>query len=397
MDDDGRSGALDSASYPHLAQPVSVSEPNAGWAGEFQRLAVRLRAVLEPWLLQIEHIGSTAVPGLPAKDVIDVQVLVATLDPPEPIVEAFSRAGYTPRLGSWNRRDHPPAGTRADAPGWDKLVFAPPAAERPCNIHVRVLGSANARQARLFRDHLRADGATRDDWGRFKREVAAHGVDLAAYGRIKEPATNIVMRAAEAWALATRWEDPDHVRYRARTDADLSVLAEVLAAQQPGSGYPLTWPLTTSMERFLVRTRETQSWVAEVGGRVVGHVATERVDGYDDEILRCWVEGAGVDAAELECVSVLFVDGNLRGHGIGTALLDLAVAAIRERGRVPVLDVVHQDGDAANLYRRRGWREVGEANLSWLPDGHPPLLLMVSPSPSSINRRGRDGSSPSCP
>ena len=379
MNDDGTNSAREDAAFAHLSAPVTVSEPNPEWAGEFQQLATGLRGVLGPLLLQIEHIGSTSVPGLAAKDVIDVQVLVAALDPAAPLIDAFARAGFTPRAGAWNRRDRPPAGTNPDAPGWDKLVFAPPPTERPCNIHVRELGGANARQARLFRDHLRADPVTRDDWGRFKREIADHGLTLAAYGQIKQPATNILMRAAEGWASASHWEDPVHVRYRARTDADIEALSEVLAAQQPGSGYPLIWPLPVPIERFIVRSRETGAWIAEVGGRAVGHISTEGLADYDEELLRCWADGAGVDAADLECVSVLFVDGNLRGHGIGTALIDLAVEAIRARGRVPVLDVVHQAGAAANLYRRRGWVEVGRANLSWLPEGHPPLLLMVLP------------------
>jgi GrpB-like predicted nucleotidyltransferase (UPF0157 family)/GNAT superfamily N-acetyltransferase len=380
--DDGTIGAFDGvAGLGHLAATVAVSAPKAEWADEFQQLATRLRAVLGPQLLQIEHIGSTSVPGLAAKDVIDVQVLVATLDPADPIIEAFVRAGYTRRTGSWNQRDEPPAGTDDVAPGWDKLVFAPPATDRVGNVHVRRLGSANARQARLFRDHLRANPAIRDDWGRFKLAIAAHELSLAAYGRIKQPPTNILMRAAETWATTTRWEDPGHVRYRARTAADVAALAEVLAAQQPGSGYTLTWPLPVPIEQFIVRGRETGAWVAEVGGRAVGHVSTEGLADYDEDMLRCWADGAGVDAADLEGVSVLFVDGNLRGHGIGRALLDLAVEAIRARCRVPVLDVVHREGAAANLYRHLGWVEVGQASLSWLPEGHPPLLLMVLPPP----------------
>jgi len=187
------------------------------------------------------------------------------------------------------------------------------------------------------------------------------------------------MVAAERWATATRWEFPTELCIRARVDADVLRLSEVLAAQQPGSGYPLRWPLPTSVERFLVRLSETQAWVAEVGGQPVGHVATEAVLERDDGLARGWAAGAGVDIDALECLSVLFVDGNLRGHGIGDVLLTTAIAAIRARGRVPVLDVVHQEGVAAAMYRRRGWQEVGRASPPWLGEGHPPLLLMVLP------------------
>lgn len=166
---------------------------------------------------------------------------------------------------------------------------------------------------------------------------------------------------------------------RPRAAEDVPVLCGVLARQQPTSGYPLMWPLPFPVERFVVRDRELGAWVAELDGMPVGHVCITGVVDGDDGVARLWAEGAGVDIDRLGCVSAYFVDHDLRGRGVGGALLDAAVASVRLRGRVPVLDVTHGSGTAAVVFRRRGWREVGRARPSWLPEGAPPLILMTLP------------------
>ncbi len=184
---------------------VQVGRYRAEWPDEFERLAVRLQAALGDHALRVDHIGSTAVPGLPAKDVIDAQVVVASLDDEAGLVEAFSRIGFSPRPGEWNRQDHIPQGWRGPRSEWAKLVFGPPDGERLSNVHVRVRGRANERYALLFRDYLRADERARRAWGELKRRVAAEVPDLSAYGRIKEPATDALMLAAEGWAERVGW------------------------------------------------------------------------------------------------------------------------------------------------------------------------------------------------
>ena len=84
-------------------------------------------------------------------------------------------------------------------------MLAPPEGERPSNIHVRSAGSANERYALLFRDYLCADSAARHAWGNFKVRLAHIAPDLQAYGQVKDPATDVVIRAAEAWASETGW------------------------------------------------------------------------------------------------------------------------------------------------------------------------------------------------
>lgn len=169
----------------------------------------------------------------------------------------------------------------------------------------------------------------------------------------------------------------DEVVVRERTGEDIAALATVLANQQPHSGYPQNWPLPFPVESFIARAGEDAAWVAELEGRVVGHVAVSRVEpGLEADL---WTAGAGRPREELAAVVVLFVDHTMVGRGVGKALLARAVAAIRASGRTPVLDVVQETASAVELYRRSGWQVVGEGRPWWLPDDHLPVLFMVLP------------------
>lgn len=175
------------------------------WPCEFEALASRLTDTLGPLALRVDHIGSTSVPGLAAKDVIDVQVIVTSLQPTQCITDAMRRIGYRLRPGEWNLRDHEPVGWQGPGSEWDKLVFGPPHGERPTNVHVRAEGRANERYALLFRDYLRANTRARQAWAEFKLRLASRFPnDLAAYGQLKDPATDLLLVAAHEWAERQR-------------------------------------------------------------------------------------------------------------------------------------------------------------------------------------------------
>jgi len=169
------------------------------WPAEFKTIAARLRAGLGPLALRIDHIGSTAVPGLAAKDVIDVQVTVAALDPASAarIAAAMASLGYQQAEGIW--RDHRPPGASGPDDDWAKLFFRPPPGQRPTNTHVRALGRPNQRYPLLFRDYLRAHPATAAAYAELKRRLAAHMPDTATYAEVKDPAVDLIYLAAEAW------------------------------------------------------------------------------------------------------------------------------------------------------------------------------------------------------
>ena len=167
---------------------------------------------------------------------------------------------------------------------------------------------------------------------------------------------------------------------RERRPDDVGHLCDLLAEQQPSSRYPFRWPLPFPVERFVVREHELGAWIAEMDDRAVGHVSVTEVT-TDDDISRPWCAAAGTGIDGLGCVSVLFVGRDTAGLGVGGSLLDTAVACCRDRGLVPVLDVLQSSsgGGAAAVYRHRGWQTVGEVRMPWLPDEEPPMLLMVLP------------------
>lgn len=156
------------------------------WTDEGRRLVSRLAAVLDAAGIpsDVSHIGSTAVPGLAAKDVIDLQVGVDDLDDPR-LPGALAAAGFpTVTSDAW---DHPhPAG---GAP-WPKLVHGAADPGRPVNLHVRATGSDGWRWALALRDLLRDDETARADYARLKASTAAqHAGDAttAGYADGKEP------------------------------------------------------------------------------------------------------------------------------------------------------------------------------------------------------------------
>jgi dephospho-CoA kinase len=188
-----------------LPVAVVITPPREAWPTDFRTLAEELGAAPGLEVMAIDHIGSTAVPGLPAKDVIDAQVIVRSLAPREHILGALAAVGFVQRPGDWNLRDHIPLGWVGDDREWDKLVFGPRHGHRPSNVHLRAAGSSNERYALLFRDYLLADPAARRAWGEFKTRLAAIADDRESYGQVKDPASDIVMLAADPWAAATSW------------------------------------------------------------------------------------------------------------------------------------------------------------------------------------------------
>jgi GrpB-like predicted nucleotidyltransferase (UPF0157 family) len=183
-------------------QPVEIVEPLASWAGEFQVLGHDLREHLGDLALRIDHIGSTSVPGLAAKDVIDIQVTVAELDL-DLLRPGFEAAGFQHRPD--NPGDHRPPGSAEAASDWAKLYFSPVAGRRAIHVHVRASGRANQQYALLFRDYLRARPEVAAAYAELKRRLAALGIARAVYAEVKDPACDIIFAGAREWAARTGW------------------------------------------------------------------------------------------------------------------------------------------------------------------------------------------------
>lgn len=179
---------------------VVLTESDPTWPQQYARLAARIRHAAGTDV-RVDHIGSTAVPGLAAKDVIDIQLTVSSLAEADgPLAERLADAGF-PRLpGDW--WDNPrPAGSAH----WEKRLHGSADPARPVNLHLRVAGSPGWRYALLMRDHLRADPAQRSAYLQVKRELAAAAPDSATYGTLKDPWFDEEHLRAEEWSAQTGW------------------------------------------------------------------------------------------------------------------------------------------------------------------------------------------------
>ena len=181
---------------------VEILPYQNSWASDFRDIASQLRLGLGSLALRIDHIGSTSVSGLAAKDVIDIQITVATLSPE--VLKAMLALGYTQPEGIW--RDHRPAHMADDEIEWAKWFFNPPAGQRRTHVHVRVAGRANQRYPLLFRDYLRAHPATAEAYAELKRRLAQNLADPDTYPEVKDPAVDLIYLAAEEWAGLNQWQ-----------------------------------------------------------------------------------------------------------------------------------------------------------------------------------------------
>jgi GrpB-like predicted nucleotidyltransferase (UPF0157 family) len=176
---------------------IVIVPPRASWTADF--LALRpalLRAA--PADSYVHHIGSTAVPALAAKDVIDVQVTVDDLDQVEDA--AFEREGFQ---STGILKDHCPP--KLDLPAQELRKRFYRGGGRAANIHVSEKGRFNQRFALICRDFLRAAAA----YGLIKQRLAERfPADPDAYYDIKDPVFDIIVEGANAWAEATGWSEP---------------------------------------------------------------------------------------------------------------------------------------------------------------------------------------------
>lgn len=181
---------------------IVIQDPDPQWPNQFARLGSDLRAALGEVATRIDHIGSTAVPGLAAKDIIDIQVTVLDLDDPT-IAPAMTTVGAIERFkGTY---DHEPPGRPVPEDDRQKWLWHLRGGI-DANIHIRVDGRWNQRYALLCRDFLRAHPDTAAAYGEVKRQLARlFPTDAEAYYAVKDPAFDLFMSVADEWVEWTGW------------------------------------------------------------------------------------------------------------------------------------------------------------------------------------------------
>lgn len=198
---------------------IDIVEHRTVWISEFDAIAAALIGALAtadddaagPILVGVEpvrHIGSSAVPGLVAKDVIDVQVSVIDVGD-DRLAQRIEAAGFTWRADIVG--DHLPAGMTMDAAQLEKR-FAIQGGHpdgtpmRRMNIHFRSPGRFNHRFALLCRDYLRSHPIAAAAYGEVKANLARLFPDDAeSYYDVKDPVFDLIMVGAEAWAASVCW------------------------------------------------------------------------------------------------------------------------------------------------------------------------------------------------
>ncbi|MBF6507406.1 dephospho-CoA kinase [Nocardia farcinica] len=184
-------------------------DPNPEWPRQARRLIARIERAAGDEAVRVDHIGSTSVPGLPAKDVIDLQLTVRSLDAADALAEPLGEAGFPvhPHI----RNDNPHA-FAPDPALWQKRYHKSADPGRRVNLHLRVDGSPGQRTALIFPAWLRADRAARDAYLDLKRKVAAEHAadpDHGAYADAKEAWLAEAIPEAWKWAERTDWSPND--------------------------------------------------------------------------------------------------------------------------------------------------------------------------------------------
>lgn len=149
------------------------------WATLFAAEERLLRETFGDFILAVVHIGSTAIPGIPAKPIIDINVGVASLEVARAMKSAFARLGY-------EHRPYVAGQTKADLQ-WQELYVKGPEENRTHHVHVTVFGSRYWMNDLLFRDYLLRHEQRARQYANLKAELATqHVSDRARYTQGKE-------------------------------------------------------------------------------------------------------------------------------------------------------------------------------------------------------------------
>jgi dephospho-CoA kinase len=172
------------------------------WPAQGSRLSGRVALAAGSHGLGVEHAGSTAIHGIRAKDVIDLQLAVQSLDDADTIRPALEEAGFPCAPGIWADNPKP---VDPDPAHWQKRLHGSADPARAVHLHIREQGSPGWRYALLFRDWLRANPAEAKAYEAEKIRLTSVHETTTAYADAKEPWFDAVLPRAEAWAAAVGW------------------------------------------------------------------------------------------------------------------------------------------------------------------------------------------------
>ncbi|MFE4924855.1 GrpB family protein [Streptomyces sp. NPDC056661] len=169
---------------------IVIVEYDPGWPARFAQEREKIATALGSTAIRIDHVGSTAVPGLPAKPIIDIDLSVNDIEDEATYLPALTDAGYCLRVRQ---------------PG-HRMVRT---VTLDAQVHVCQTGSDWETRHLLFRDWLRLNVADRVAYAALKRQLAARDwPDVNAYAEAKSPFIGEIVERAREWARSTDWSLP---------------------------------------------------------------------------------------------------------------------------------------------------------------------------------------------
>ena len=157
---------------------VVIVDYSPAWPLRFEEERQRIAGALGGTFHRVEHVGSTAVPGLAAKPIVDILVAVENPEEEAAYVPALEAVGYVLRVREPGHR-----------------MFR--TAARDVHVHVWTAGSEDERRHLAFRDRLRESRDDRLEYERAKRDLAGRWPDLNYYARAKSEVIDRIMRCAD--------------------------------------------------------------------------------------------------------------------------------------------------------------------------------------------------------
>jgi GrpB-like predicted nucleotidyltransferase (UPF0157 family)/ribosomal protein S18 acetylase RimI-like enzyme len=314
-------------------EPIHVTAHDPAWPRAFAEEAPALARVMPPGA-RIEHIGSTSVPGLAAKPIVDIQVGVT-----EPLDEARFHALLAP-LGYESMGE-------AGLPG--RLYFRR-RGPQSFNVHVLELGGVLWRNNLALRDYLRAVPGAAARYGQHKLAVVGAGAnDLSTYSRGKAALVEELIAQAWQWrAGVTDERDPGAIseRLRLATPADVDLVLSLMQEYYAHDHLAFDREQAGDALRALIAGPVLgEVWLVELAGQTIGYVAL--TFGFS---LECGGRDAFIDE--------LFLRASHRGQGVGTRVIRHALSRCAELGiRAVRLEVMRHNPEALRLYTRLGFEE----------------------------------------
>jgi GrpB-like predicted nucleotidyltransferase (UPF0157 family) len=170
-----------------LSNRIEIREYDPGWPALYEREEIRIRSVLGDRVIRVEHAGSTSVPGLPAKPIVDIVLEVPDSAAEPDFVPDLEAAGYVLRIRE---------------PEWfEHRLFKGP--DTNVNLHVFTAGCAETDRMLLLRDWLRTNAADRELYAAAKRELAARDwTYVQEYADAKTGVVAEIVSRAEAAAAS---------------------------------------------------------------------------------------------------------------------------------------------------------------------------------------------------